>query len=191
MIQLDDLKQLPKEIVCSDIGGDVDHIIERMENNGAVWHKSCRNKVDNQKVIRAKRKHDETIVSSSIKTRTISSESETMSTGSHGDDDIKTCIFCGEVGEIKRRGSFHKAATFGLHSKVCKCAETLGDRKLISKLSAGDMIAIDAEYHLSCLTKLYRAASGKNKEKENAGLKIAEGQAFNDLIDFVDQQRGE
>ena len=42
----------------------------------------------------------------------------------------------------------HKAATFNLNDKVCK-------RKFLD----GDMIALDAEYHLPCLAKLYRNAA--------------------------------
>ena len=35
--------------------------VNSLERNGAVWHKSCRNKIDNQKVKRAKKKADKAI----------------------------------------------------------------------------------------------------------------------------------
>ena len=50
------------------------------------------------------------------------------------------------------------AATLGLDYKVRKCANLIGDEALLRKISIGDLVAIDAFYHLSCLTGLYRKA---------------------------------
>ena len=38
--------------------------------------------------------------------------------------------------------------------KVRECAILLQDGKLVAKLSAGDLIAIDAKYHVKCLVSL-------------------------------------
>ena len=40
--------------------------------------------------------------------------------------------------------------------KVKDCARVLGDKTLLSKLSTGDLISINAVYHRACLTRLYR-----------------------------------
>ena len=38
------------------------------------------------------------------------------------------------------------------------CANMLGDKRLLRKLSSGDMVAIDAVCHRACLTRFYRRA---------------------------------
>ncbi len=55
-------------------------------------------------------------------------------------------MFCDEVGNKKE---LRKAATLGLDNKVNDCVWLLGDKHLLSKLSAGDMIAINAVYSSS------------------------------------------
>lgn len=49
----------------------------------------------------------------------------------------------------------HLPTTLNIDEKVGKAAIELKDHELISKLSDGDMIAIEALLHLSRLTKLY------------------------------------
>ena len=48
------------------------------------------------------------------------------------------CLQCEQAGGK----SLRKAAIFGLDVKVRRCAAIIGDKTLIRKLSAGDMIAI-------------------------------------------------
>ena len=56
--------------------------------------------------------------------------------------------------------NLRKAATLGgIDAKVRRCASIIGNKIRPRKLSSSDMIAIDAAYHLNCLTKLYRDAA--------------------------------
>jgi hypothetical protein len=48
---------LPDTIVVDGIGGGTQNVVQLMMSNQAVWHKNCRNAVDNQKVQRAREKH--------------------------------------------------------------------------------------------------------------------------------------
>lgn len=48
-----------------------------------------------------------------------------------------------------------RAATLIIDRNVRAAATKLQDRKLLTKLAAGDMHAIDAYYHASCLATLY------------------------------------
>ena len=69
--------------------------------------------------------------------------------------------------------NIRQAETFGLDSKVKHCAEVLGDRTLLGKLSAGDLIAIDFVYHVQCLVSLYRRAeSVESKSRDNLSTKF-------------------
>ena len=61
----------------------------------------------------------------------------------------QTRFFCDETGDNLRR-----AATLTLDSKVRAAATKLQDQKLLTKLAAGDMPAIDSYYHKGCLTAL-------------------------------------
>ena len=53
-----------------------------------------------------------------------------------------------------------------LDAKVRSCEIQLGDRYLMLKLSTNGMIAMDAEYHLECLTNLYRRCKAKEKNEK-------------------------
>ena len=52
--------------------------------------------------------------------------------------------------------TLHQVLTFQLEKHVRKCENILEDNALLGKLSAGDMIALDAMYHSTCLLNLYR-----------------------------------
>ena len=65
------------------------------------------------------------------------------------------CFFCDN-----RDGSeiLHECRTLYLDMRVRKLAQDMMDTKLLNKLSEGDMVAIEAKYHGSCLVKLYNKA---------------------------------
>ena len=67
------------------------------------------------------------------------------------------CLFCEEPAEDGNR--LRKCATLQMDSKVRKCAHILRDENLLRKISAGDLIAIDACYHINCLANMYYRAN--------------------------------
>ena len=74
---------------------------------------------------------------------------------------VETCFFCGKPASSGKPLS--EASTFGVDTKVRQCAIKLQDKQLLAKLSAGDLIAQDAQYHVQCLVSLYnRARETKN-----------------------------
>ena len=57
-----------------------------------------------------------------------------------------------------------------LNERLKKCVAVLQDEKLIAKFSAGDVVALEFEYHLTCLITLYnreRAVLNQQKSKED------------------------
>ena len=66
-------------------------------------------------------------------------------------DSIAKCFFCDSPD-----GTLHKVLTFQPEKRVWKCANILEDNAPLGKLSARDMIALDAMYHSPCLLNLYR-----------------------------------
>ena len=65
---------------------------------------------------------------------------------------LPTCFFCDEtIGEMRTAATMHK---LHIDASIREKAN-MKDTTLLSKLSAGDMIAIDAVYHKNCLTSFY------------------------------------
>ena len=97
------------------------------------------------------------------------------------------CLICDKAG----RKNLRKAATLGIDAKVRRCASIIGNKILPRKLSS-DMIAIDAAYHLNCLTKLYRdAANIESADYDGDNLtKFLKAQAFAELVYYIESQRG-
>ena len=69
-----------------------------------------------------------------------SAPSRSMKTDS---DDELTWFFCDDT-----TGNLTKVETVSLDSHVRQIAEVLRDTKLLAKLSGGDMVAFEAQYHL-------------------------------------------
>lgn len=84
----------------------------------------------------------------------------------------------------------HKASTFNLDSQVLKCAHDLQDESLLAKLSAGDMIALEAKYHLQCLVSLYNKANLMETDISlNNNDKLSQGIALAEFLTYIDEER--
>lgn len=60
-----------------------------------------------------------------------------------------SCIFC-----CKEDGHLHEFRTLDADANIRRMATDLQDTALLAKISGGDLIAIEAKYHLTCLTEL-------------------------------------
>ena len=98
------------------------------------------------------------------------------------------CFICEELNERK---DLRKASTLGLNQKVYDSAGKLCDLNCLKKLLKGNLIAINAVYHLACVSNFYRRAEALDREaSENNTLKIIKAQVFNELLDYVEDQCG-
>ena len=62
------------------------------------------------------------------------------------------------------------------------------DNDFIGKLSAGDMIALDAMYHSTCLLNLYKECNQKEREVTYDDTdKVIYGQILSELAHYVKQ----
>ena len=76
--------------------------------------------------------------------------------------------------------------------KVRRCALQLEDRKLLAKLSAGDIIALEAKYHRNCLTTLYnKARQATEKQEKEENYSHLHGIAFAELVAYMEDMRDE
>ena len=84
-----------------------------------------------------------------------------------------------------------------------RCALQLEDRELLAKLSAGDMIALDAigtasphyttnSYHRNCLTTLHnKARQATQKQEKEENYSHLHGNAFAELVAYMEDMRDE
>ena len=65
----------------------------------------------------------------------------------------------------------------------------LQDKHLLAKLSAGDLIAQDAQYHVQCLVSLYNRTR-ETKPSDNFDVyTVNEGIAFAELVSYIEDSR--
>ena len=100
---------------------------------------------------------------------------------------IETCFFCGKPASAGR--SLSKASTFGVDIKVRQCAIKLQDKRLLAKLSAGDLIAQDAQYHVQCLVSLYNRARETKLSDDFDVDSVNHGIAFAELVSYIEDSR--
>ena len=187
--ELNELGELPDFVFVQNTSdSDAENILQLMMSNNVVWHKACRSAVDNQKVQRARKKHQVPLSISPVKTRAARSVIQALPSTSSSEPHDTPCLFCDEVGN---KDELRKAATLGLDKKVKECARVLGDKHLLSKLSAGDMISINAVYHRMCLTRLYRKVETVGCDiTESHNTQVMRAHVLNDLVDYIEDKRG-
>ena len=100
------------------------------------------------------------------------------------------CLFCSKGEDNGRLKCFSMLES---DKNVCQMALELGNFELLGRMSEGNLIAIDAKYHLKCLISLrnqYRSLCAQkmldaNDELDNA--KLDKSVAFVELIEYIDQ----
>ena len=89
------------------------------------------------------------------------------------------CLFC-ETG--KEEDVLHEVSTFDADHNIRAMITELGETKLMARMVGGDLIALEAKYHLQCLVKLrnqYRGFTRKQSpSSENTDEKMNESRAF-------------
>ena len=186
--KLEELEQLPFTIDLQRFD-DGDGITETLIKHRAKWHNKCKLKFNGKEIERAenrtasKRKAEHSEDQPNAKyTRHSSVQYNTC-----GEETI-VCFFCDD--EINNGDEKREASTFKLDKNVRKCALDLQDSKLLAKLSAGDMVAIEAKYHLVCLADLYnRAIAFQKKGDEPSNEKVHEGIALAELLEYIEEVR--
>ncbi|KAF5289343.1 hypothetical protein FQA39_LY15129 [Lamprigera yunnana] len=117
------------------------------KENNVKWHKNCTNKLNNLKLHGVVKKSE-----SKVK-----NESDTGSSTSKNTRNAKlksgqiVCIFCDQSGKTP----LHMVQTLVLDNKV----------RSYRKISTGDLIALELEYHLNCLHGFYGRVEKFRKQK--------------------------
>ena len=86
--------------------------------------------------------------------------------------------------------SLHNVSTFELDVRLRQCVLKLQGKPLLAKLSAGDLIAQEAKYHVQCLVFLYNKVREKEESEESSfGDAANHGIAFAELVSYIEDVR--
>lgn len=164
------IDSLPVELT---LGPDVtaDTLMDHM----ASWHKSCHLKFSSSKLQKAKKKRE-----ADREHLDCRRPFKRQALGA------QECIFCGKDGD---HGDLHSFTTFDADSHVRTIATELQDTQLLGRIAGGDLIALEAKHHLSCLTQLrnkYRTHERMKKQVcPNTDEKIQESVARVELMSYI------
>ena len=114
-----------------------------LRKNNACWHKSCVLKYNTSKLARAEKRLSVSTVDKvrNVNPKRARSTSELLRCK-------QSCFFCEKsyANEV-----LHKVSTLSLDKKVREIAVLLQENELLAKLSCGDMVAVDALYHMQVM----------------------------------------
>ena len=177
--RFNEINQLPIDIdICRlDEGTGISDTFQQQQ---AMWHKTCKDKFNNTKLKRAeKREHS---------TNSKLPKKYTRLSGAHSGISPELCFFC----ELETSDPLRNASTFQLDSRVRSCALALQDERILAKLSAGDLVAIEAKYHPKCLVAFYRKANEQQQVTQKSDHdRMCHGIAFAELVSYIDELHNE
>jgi len=115
-----------------------DETASSFASHSASWHKSCHLKFNNSKLAKAKEKAnpDDSRGRKLMKRRAL---------------DVQKCFLC--EGGLDQ-GVLHEVSTFDTDKNILTMITELNYTMLIARRVGGDLIAMEAKYHLPCLVKL-------------------------------------
>ena len=115
---------------------------KKLVQHQAKWHKSCYLKFNDTKLHRVRKRE---LNRTSDDDTTLQSKPRLQ----YQFLNKNKCIFC-----TTDDGHLHEFRTFDADSNVRRMAIDLQDSALLTRIEGGDLTALEAKYHLSCLTAL-------------------------------------
>ena len=160
---------------------DGDGLEKTFTQRKAKFHKTCRLKFNQTELKRAAKR--KMCVKDEV-TDIGAQEKFTRQKVSRASSPVNKCFFCEQPASDAL--PLHKVSTFGLDSRVRQCAMNLQDQHLLAKLSEGDLIATEAEYHVQCLVSLYNRDRDRPKTSDTEyGANFAHSTVFAELISYM------
>ena len=158
-----------------------------LRKNEALYHTSCKLLFNNSKLQRAEKRS--------------TPATDSVGDGSSGkklprrmsDPKRIECFICEEESNLD---DLRQASTMKLNERLNECAKTLNDGKLLAKLSAGDVVALELKYHGVCLAGLYNreraylhAEELRKAEHSETGKREAYPIAFSELVTYITETK--
>ena len=167
-----DASKLLNSHIVGDEGVSYPNFENVMKANIAKYHHNCKNNFSDYKL---KKKIESTQKKKAKLTTGQSPNLRSSFSRSSPDSSISKCIICNEIGELKNlqaAGALDATKTKLKADHVTKqttqwghMATTIGDSRLASRLSIGNLGANSSFYHKRCYTKLYNNLIKKGNEK--------------------------
>ena len=88
--------------------------------------------------------------------------------------------------------SFVTKATMDMDNRIRQIALDLNEESLLAKLCAGDMVALEAKYHKSCLTSICNRARSSRSHELRANEKdsnVLHGIVLAELVSYIRYSR--
>ena len=162
---------LPVQLVWgNDITADV------LYDNAASWHHSCHIKFAKAKVDRIKARK---------RKQSTDTSSERHSKRKLLETDNALCIFCGKVSS----GKLHEYSTRNAEISLRAMANDMQDNALLTKISGGDLVAIEAKYHFSCLSEYrnrHRSYLRKKSKEVDIDYERVKAREFVEVVSYVE-----
>ena len=171
---------LPNTIDISQLD-DGEGIQATFEQHRARWHDSCRLAYNKTELFRAEKRKISSDHNADVPNKYIRRPNRSQAQHS-----VDKCFFCNRQAD---KETLHEVSTFELDARVRKCALKLEDKPLLAKLSAGDLIAQEAKYHVKCLTSLYNKARDTKMNKDPDEDDINHGIALAELVAYIEEAR--
>ena len=135
-----------------------------LQSHNAKWHSLCYKKFSKSKLTRTQERQDRKRNAQEFGTATPSPVKTRRKLDLTPVTKKKICLFCDENDD---KELLHEATSKAINKTVVECARALGDSKILTRLACGDMKAIDAYYHLSCLTYICNRQRSHKTKIEN------------------------
>lgn len=160
----------------ADLCFGMDETVDNFVSHSASWHKSCHLKFNNLKLERAMMKRER------------NPDDEGNRLNKRKSLNIQKCLFCDKGEEVN---VLHEVSTFDADTNIRNMITELNDTELMTRIVGGDLIAMDAKYHLACLTQLrnrYRSICRKaSQTSENTDEKMTYSRAFVELTSYIEK----
>ena len=163
---------LPNEILKIDV----------LVKNMAKWHKLCYLKFNKTKLQRAQMNSKKRHADTSFEEKEVRKSKRLCASTPLQ----RSCIFCNT-----NSASLHSCSTIELDNELKQMALELQDSQLMSRISGGDIIAIEAKYHINCLVSYknrYRSMrrAHVSESSSNTEGRVLQARAFSELISNIE-----
>ena len=172
--EFEEIDALPVKLTFNeDLTTDV------LVKNRGMWHRSCYLKFNSTKLQRAKQGRKRQLENSAERRKSKRQNSSVVRE--------EVCIFCSE-----EDGWLHQCSTMSLDRELRKMAIEMQDAVMLSKISGGDLVAIEAKYHLNCLVSYrnkYRSMQRATSTGDSLNCTeepILQARAFADLVSHIE-----
>ena len=176
---------IPLNIKVLEEGNGIVHCLLKHE---ARWHKSCNSKFNKTELKRAEKR-----LSSSSEETDVCPKKYTRKSVQSSSLSSLLCFFCDKcTGESKE--PLHSVSTMDMDNRIRQIALDLQEESLLAKLSAGDMVALEAKYHKSCLTSICNRARSSRSHELRANEKdsnVLHGIVLAELVSYIEDTREE